>query len=219
MVCPIYSICMSKYFPRYDTMKIHIILFSLFLLIPILLYSLDASTFFDTLETNNIECILNEIDLNSNTSPKEILEFFQEIQEICEMRYNTSISLAQLKQNIFYICKKNILNLEYLSSIETFFNEVFSSKEETLYAYCISNKRQGKIFENKDIAVSVLIGCVEIGCGSLLWITPFRTIGSFLICDGCRRMFNEVESVEKARNSNHNRFQKLSISDTIFYKL
>lgn len=217
MVRPIYSICMSKYFPRYDTMKIYIILFSLFLLIPILSYSLDASKFFDTLETNNIECILNEIDLNSSTSPKEILEFFQEIQEICEMRYNTSISLSQLKQNIFYICKKNILNLEYLSSIETFFNEVFSSKEETLYAHRIS--KQGNIFENKDIPVSVLIGCVEIGCGSLLWITPFRTIGSFLICDGCCRMFNEVESVEKAGNSNHNRFQKLSISDTIFYKL
>lgn len=207
---------MFKYFPRHDTMKIYIILF---LLIPILAYSLDASKFFDTLETNNIEYILNEIDLSSNTSPKEILEFFQEIQEICEMRYNTSISLSELKQNIFYMCKKNILNLEYLSSIETFFDEVFSSKEETLYAHCISNKKQGNIFENKDIPVSVLIGCVEIGCGSLLWITPFRTIGSFLICDGCRRMFNEVESVEKTRNSNYNRFQKLSISDTIFYKL
>ena len=119
--------------------------------------------------------------MSSNTSPKEILEFFQEIQEICEMRYNTSISLSELKQNIFYMCKKNILNLEYLSSIETFFDEVFSSKEETLYAHCISNKKQGNIFENKDIPVSVLIGCVEIGCGSLLWITPFRTIGSFLI--------------------------------------
>lgn len=103
-----------------------------------------------------------------------------------------------------------------------FLTELFNPKNSNpypQYIFLTSHKKEKNVFEDKDIPVNLLLGCVEIGCGALLWVTPFRVIGNSLIGDGCRRMLNEVEIVEKARNFNHNMFQKLPTSGIIFYKL
>lgn len=219
MDCFIYGICLPRNFSRYDTMKLWVILLSIFLSIPELSYSLNASKFLDALETNNIEHILSKLDVNSNTSSKEILDFFHAIKEICEKRYDISISLFQIQQDILDVCRENISNIDYLFKVEIFLNELFNTENINLHSQSIFLMSEKNYFEGKDIPVSILLGCVEIGCGALLWITPFRPIGTFLVCDGCRRMFNEVESIEKARNPNHNMFQKLLTSGTILYKL
>lgn len=191
-------------------------------MVPISIYSLNASKFFNALETNNIEHVLSKIDVNSDISPKEISDFFQDIKKICEIRYGVSISLLQVQQDILELCKQNISNAEDLFKIELFLAELFDPENINSYPQYIfltSHKKQKNVFEDKEIPVNVILGCVEIGCGALLWVTPFRIIGNILIGDGCRRMFNEVETVEKARNPHHNMFQKLLTSGTILYKL
>lgn len=222
MDCFIYGICLSSNFSWYDTMKIQFILLIIFLVVPNLSYSLNASKFFNALETNNIEHILSKIDVNSNISPKEISAFFQDIKEICEIRYGISIPLLQIQQDILEVCKQNISNSEDLFKIEMFLTELFDPENinsQPQHIFFTSHKNQKNVFEDKDIPVNVILGCVEIGCGALLWVTPFRIIGNILIGDGCRRMLNEVETVEKARNPHHNMFQKLLTSGTILYKV
>lgn len=222
MDCFIYGICLPRDFSRYDTMKLWTILLLVFLSIPGLSYSLNASKFLNALETNNVEYILSKLDVNSNTSAKEIRDFFHTIKETCEKRYDISISLSEIQRDILEICRKNISNTDYLLKVEIFLNQVFHSENMNPHSqsiFLMSSKKYKNSFEDKDIPISILLGCVEIGCGALLWITPFRPIGTFLICDGCRRMFNEVEIVDKARNPNHNMFQKLLTSGTILYKL
>lgn len=114
MDCFIYGICLSSNFSWYDTMKIQIILLIICLLVPTLSYSLNASKFFNELESNNIEYVLNKIDGSSNISLKEISKFFQDSKEICEIRYGISISLLQIQQDILEVCKQNISNPEDL---------------------------------------------------------------------------------------------------------
>lgn len=200
-------------------MKLWVILLTIFLSIPELSYSLNAPKFLDALETNNIEHILSKLDVNPDTSSKEILDFFHTIKEICEKRYDISISLFDIQQDILDVCRENISNTDCLFTIEIFLNELFDPENINLHSQSIFLMSEKNYFENKNIPVSILLGCVEIGCGALLWITPFRPIGTFLVCDGCRRMFNEVETIEKARNPNHKMFQKLLTSGTILYKL
>lgn len=193
-----------------------------FLVIPISAYSLDASMFFTGLETHDIECVLNALEINSSTTPKQVLHFLETIKETCEDNYNVSISLFQLQQDILDICKNTILDLDYLYQVERFINELFYPDTINIFSQfilLISDKTQQSAFQDKDIPIGVIVGCIEIGCGALLWVTPFRAIGNILIGDGCRRMLNEVETIEKVRNSSHNWFQKPQHSGTIFYKL
>lgn len=193
-----------------------------FLAIPISGYSLDASLFFDALETQDIESVLNTLEISSNTTPQEVLHFLEKIKEICEDNYNVSISLSQLQQDILDICKNTISDLNCLYQVEIFLNELFYPDTINIFSQfilLISDKNHEGIFQNRDIPIGVVLGCIEIGCGALLWVTPFRAIGNILIGDGCRRMLNEVETIEKVRNSDWNWFQKPPNSGTICYKL
>ena len=49
---------------------------------------------------------------------------------------------------------------------------------------------------------SIIIGIIELGCGALLWLTPFKSVGSGLLVAGARRIFNELEAKDKAIRSN-----------------
>lgn len=202
-------------------MKARIVLL-FFLVIPISGYSLDASMFFNALESHDIECVLKALEINSSTTPKQVLHFLETIKETCEDNYNVSISLFQLQQDILDICKNTILDLDYLYQVEIFLNELFYPDTINIFSQfilLISDKNQPSVFQDKNIPIGVILGCIEIGCGAVLWVTPFRAIGNILIGDGCRRMLNEVETIEKVRNSNHIWFQKPRNSGTIFYKL
>lgn len=203
-------------------MRVIFTIIALYLLVPIGGYALNAFKFFHALETNNLEQVFKNIQVNSTLSIKEISEFLQDIKEICEVRYGVSISLEQLQQDMFELCKQNIGNAEDFSKIEQFLDELFDPVNIRLHPGCLFlafTKKQKKIFENNTIPLHIIIGCIEIGCGILLWITPFRTIGNILISDGCRRLLNEVEIIDKARNYSHNMFQKLVNSGTILYKI
>lgn len=203
-------------------MKVVITVIIMCLLVPIAGYSLNAFKFFYALETNNLEQVFSNIDVNSALSIKELSEFLQDIKEICEVRYGVSISLVQLQQDILELCKQNIVNSEDFCMIEQFLDELFDPENIRLDPICLflaSSKKQKFFFENRNIPINIILGCIEIGCGILLWITPFRTIGNILIGDGCRRMLNEVEIIDKTRNYSHNMFQKLMNSGTILYKI
>lgn len=192
------------------------------LLVPISGYTLNAFKFFYALETNNLDQVFSNIDVNSALSIKELSEFLQDIKEICEVRYGVSTSLVQLQQDMLEICKQNIVNPEEFSKVEQFLDELFDPENIRLDPICLflaSNKKKKFFFENRNIPINIILGCIEIGCGILLWITPFRTIGNILIGDGCRRMLNEVEIIDKGRNYSHNMFQKLINSGTILYKI
>lgn len=174
--------------------------------IPITGYSLDATTFFKALKTQDIECVLNTIEINSSTTPQQVLHFLESIKEICEVNYNISISLFQLEQDILDICKNTISDLDCLYQVEIFLNELVYPDTINIFSQfilLICDTGQGNIFQNKDIPIGVILGCVEIGCGALLWATPFRTIGNILIGDGYRRMLNEVEVRAKIQNSTY----------------
>lgn len=203
-------------------MRVAITVIIMCLLVPISGYSLSAFKFFYALETNNLEQVFSNIDVNSALSIKELSEFLQDIKEICEVRYGASISLAQLHQDILELCKQNVVNAEKFCKIEQFLDKLFAPENIRLDPICLflrSNKKQKFFFENRNISINIILGCIEIGCGILLWITPFRTIANILISDGCRRMLNEVEIIDKARNYSHNMFQKLVDSGTILYKV
>ncbi|MGL4348918.1 MAG: hypothetical protein ACRCSV_05665 [Chlamydiales bacterium] len=203
-------------------MKIASIVVIIYLLIPVSSYSLNASKFFNALETNNIGKILRKIDINSTVSIKEISKFFEDSKEICEVRYGVSISLFQVQQDILEICKQNMSNVEDFFTIERFIAEVFDPKNthsNSQYISLASARKKKFFFEEKNIPIHIIFGCIEIGCGILLWLTPFKSIGNILISDGCRRMLNEVEIIGKTRNYHHNMFQKLANSGTILYKL
>ncbi len=49
------------------------------------------------------------------------------------------------------------------------------------------------INDNEDIPAGLVFGLIEIGCGALLWLTPFKHVGSGLMVDGTRRIFNQLE--------------------------
>lgn len=204
-------------------MRVAITIIIMCLLMPISGYALNAFKFFYALETNNLEKVFSNIDVNSALSIKELSEFLQDIKEICEVRYGVSISLVQLQQDILELCKENIVNPEEFCKIEQFLDELFNPKNIRLNPICLllaSTKKKKFFFENRNIPMNIILGCIEIGCGILLWITPFRTIANILIGDGCRRMLNEVEPiVYKDRNYSHNMFQKLINSGTILYKI
>lgn len=203
-------------------MKIASIVVIIYLLIPVSSYSLNASKFFNALETNNIKQILSNIDVNSTLSIKEISKFFEDSKEICEVRYGISISLFQIQQDILEICKENMSNVQDFFKIERFIAEVFDPKNthsNSEYIFLASAKKKEIFFEEKIIPLNIIFGCIEIGCGVLLWLTPFKSIGNILIGDGCRRMLNEIEIIGKTRNYHHNMFQKLANSGTILYKL
>lgn len=185
---------------------------------PISVYSLNASKFFTALESRNMDQVFKNIDVRSVVSIKEISKFFQDMKEICEVRYGVSISLVQLQQDIIEICKQSIVNPVNFDKIECFLEELFSPENINLDSLCLflaSNKKQKSFFEDKNISMNIILGCIEIGCGLLLWITPFRTIGNILLTDGCRRMLNEVEIIRKTGDYSHNMFQKLVSSGTI----
>ncbi len=56
--------------------------------------------------------------------------------------------------------------------------------------------------ENNDgCSASLILGLIEIGCGALLWVTPFKQVGSGLMVDGVRRIFNELELLDRANSS------------------
>lgn len=112
-------------------------------------YSLDASMFFNALETHDIECVLNALQINSSTTPKQVLRFLETIKERCEYNYNVSISLFQLQQDILDICKNTISDLDYLYQVEIFLNELFYPDTINIFSQfilLISDKSQRSAF-------------------------------------------------------------------------
>lgn len=46
-----------------------------------------------------------------------------------------------------------------------------------------------------EISNGIVIGAVETLAGALLWLTPFRTVGTGMMVDGVRRMLNAVQDL------------------------
>lgn len=59
-----------------------------------------------------------------------------------------------------------------------------------------------------EVPSGVVIGAVETLAGALLWVTPFRTVGTGMMIDGVRRMLNAVdeESYQRDQAITQNRF-------------
>lgn len=72
--------------------------------------------------------------------------------------------------------------------------DVFFSGDTTILA-------EVDFTNNDEVPSGIVIGLVEVGCGVLLLLTPFKKVGSGLIVDGSRRIFNDLESIDKSRHS------------------
>jgi hypothetical protein len=83
--------------------------------------------------------------------------------------------------------------------IDNIDNDNYLKKQSHHFSVLHKNKRYKKEQIKKEVPPALIIGGLEAACGALLWITPFRPIGSFMIGDAMRRILNEVQEVSKER--------------------
>lgn len=160
-------------------------------------------------ESGNTSQIQQLLDSSSELSIFQAQKFIADFITTIEKEYGFHINLEELKNNIFEMIENEFYTDEQKSQIKSCFsmllnNSSLASKNSESCYYLSkqkkhSHKKKKENVQKEDISGGVIIGAVETLAGAILWITPFRVIGTGMMIDGVRRMLNSVEENEPSK--------------------
>ncbi len=187
---------------------------------------LNPSEIIQLVEDKNIQELIHVFDVQKSLSIKESKRFLKDIIAIIGHRYSMlqMPSVNKLKDMVMIIIREYdiSLSLSLQSEIEwcfslltddfmlyrqqnvNLFHTIYNQPLPLEYRLikCKSSKKDDKIESNQEIPDGIVIGLVETMCGAILWVTPFRNIGTGMMVDGIRRILNSAEETSKTTKTN-----------------
>lgn len=189
-------------------MKRVILLFSF--LIPIYLFSgeINSESILDFAESGNERHIGQLFDSTSKLSIPNGNIFLNQLAKHIQEKFGSEFELDTLRAALWEIIdceeapqQQKILVKRFFFGI---FNESFQSQMSVknfkgfhlsrhLSMFSIGIRVHPLYWIKSEVPDGVIIGAVETLAGALLWLTPFRAVGTGMMVDGVRRMLNAVE--------------------------
>lgn len=168
---------------------------------------------FDSEETLRIIASGDETQIEKNfksTTQLAVSEaniFLNKLTKRIEKNFKTDIEYHSLRDTLWEIIdiqaaseyqKATAKNI-FLNILDNSFQaqDYKSSKKfkipNRLEALAMGTKVHPLTWLRGEVPSDVIIGAVETLAGALLWVTPFRSIGTGMMVDGVRRMLNGIQ--------------------------
>ena len=106
-----------------------------------------------------------------------------------------NLSTLELKELVLSTLRNSELSI-HIESTSSLLDNYFSH-----FAANAIPLTEADFSNNDELPTGIILGLIEIGCGALLLLTPFKKIGSGLVVDGSRRIFNDLDAIDKSRHS------------------
>lgn len=180
------------------------------LIFPFFLFSndFDSENILNLAEAGDGNQIEKIFENNSNLSIRQGNSFLNKLAAEIHSNFGIGTEFDTLKQELWSIIdsqetgeNQRLIVKKFFSGI---FDESFNDKKkevstkpfnlaQSLGMFTLGARIHPIFWFRTEITNGLIIGAVETLAGALLWLTPFRSVGTGMMVDGVRRMLNAVE--------------------------
>ncbi|NGX59269.1 MAG: hypothetical protein KR126chlam3_00417 [Chlamydiae bacterium] len=179
-------------------------------LIPICLFSeeINSDSILDFAESGNERLIGQLFDNTSKLSVSRGNVFLNQLANHIREKFGSEFEFDTLRAALWEIidCEEAPQQQKFL--VKRFFSEIFNESFQSqmnvkkskgfhlsrhLSMFSTGIRVHPLYWIKSEVPDGVIIGAVETLAGALLWLTPFRAVGTGMMVDGVRRMLNAVE--------------------------